>query len=345
MFTTDIDQINNALASSQPVYCRQIGGITWMRVTNDHWDFDLLEYWVGPDHPIQPASVDPDYPMHMRPKLREVLNAVRESRVINGPGELRAATIERRHYDDALANVRELLEALRPFAEPHAMGDNYVQFAPRLIRAARAAIAKVEGKPPVETGYSVHNGDCPYEHGGACTVPMKNQSKRTTVFSPCRNYRYTLWREWGTVKLRDLFSLPPPQQSTTAYAMFVGLNPSTADETNDDPTIRRCIDFATRWGFKALCMTNLFAFRSTDPRGMMRASRPIGPDNDAWLLGCAAGAGIIIAAWGKKGAFKGRAGDVVRMLPMMHYLRLNDDGSPEHPLYIPAITKPKPYAF
>lgn len=77
MFTTDADPINNALASSQPVYARQIGGITWMRVINDHRDFDLFEYWVGPDHPIQPASVDPDYPMHMRPKLHRVLAAAR----------------------------------------------------------------------------------------------------------------------------------------------------------------------------------------------------------------------------------------------------------------------------
>jgi len=90
-------------------------------------------------------------------------------------------------------------------------------------------------------------------------------------------------------------------------------------------------------------MTNLFAFRSTDPRGMRRASNPIGGDNDAWLLRCAAGAGIIIAAWGKNGAFMNRANAVTKVLPVMHYLRLNDDGSPEHPLYIPAITKPRRY--
>lgn len=160
---------------------------------------------------------------------------------------------------------------------------------------------------------------------------------RECVFSPCRNYRYTLWRQW----MPDLLEAAPMPDDS--YAMFVGLNPSTADESNDDPTIRRCMDFAARWGFKALCMTNLFAFRSTDPRGMRRASHPIGVDNDKWLLRCASGAGIIIAAWGKNGPFMGRSEAVIKMLPTLHYLRLNDDGTPEHPLYIPAITKPRRY--
>lgn len=162
---------------------------------------------------------------------------------------------------------------------------------------------------------------------------------RECVFSTCRNYRYTLWRSCSD----DFFT--KAIRGDRDYAMFVGLNPSTADENHDDPTIRRCVGFATQWGFSALCMTNLFAFRSTDPRGMKRASHPIGGDNDAWLLRCAANAGIIIAAWGKNGSFMGRAGAVIKLLPMMHYLRLNDDGSPEHPLYIPAITKPRPFTL
>lgn len=70
-------------------------------------------------------------------------------------------------------------------------------------------------------------------------------------FSLCRRYRYDLWRRWDISK---------------GYAMFIGLNPSTADKTADDPTIRRCIGFARSWGYGALCMTNLFAFRATDPR-------------------------------------------------------------------------------
>ena len=78
---------------------------------------------------------------------------------------------------------------------------------------------------------------------------------KTATFSECRKYRYTLWRRWD-----GLFA--------SGYAMFIGLNPSTADETNDDPTIRRCIGYARDWGYGGLCMTNLFAFRATLPKNM-----------------------------------------------------------------------------
>src|SRR5690242_6108456 len=108
--------------------------------------------------------------------------------------------------------------------------------------------------------------------------------KRETIFSDCRAYRYTLWREW------DIFD--------KNYVMFVGLNPSTADERVDDPTIRRCIDFAKRWGYGALCMTNLFAYRATDPRVMKAFPYPVGPENDKWLVRCAREAGVVVAAWG-----------------------------------------------
>jgi hypothetical protein len=75
------------------------------------------------------------------------------------------------------------------------------------------------------------------------------------AWSPCRRYRYTLWRRFGPVR-------------HPRYLMVVGLNPSTADETHDDRTVRRCMGFAGDWGFDALCVTNLFAFRATDPRAM-----------------------------------------------------------------------------
>ena len=80
--------------------------------------------------------------------------------------------------------------------------------------------------------------------------------------------------------------------------MFVGLNPSTADETNDDPTIRRCISFAQAWGYEGLCMTNLFAFRATEPSDMMKSPDPVGPENDQALINLAESAGVVVAAWG-----------------------------------------------
>jgi hypothetical protein len=90
----------------------------------------------------------------------------------------------------------------------------------------------------------------------------------SAVFSTCRRYRYVLRRIWDR-------STPP--------AMFVGLNPSTADEVKDDPTVRRCIGYAKRWGFGGLIMTNIFAFRSTDPNALVELDDPVGPRNDAWL--------------------------------------------------------------
>ena len=143
---------------------------------------------------------------------------------------------------------------------------------------------------------------------------------RKTILSPCRTYRYALWREWF---------------GGSGYAMFVGLNPSTADETNDDPTIRRCIGFAKAWGFSALCMTNLFAYRATKPADMKRATHPVGPDNDAHLLALAADAGVIVAAWGTNGTYQRRDMAVRAMLPALCCLRLTKAGHPEHPLYLP----------
>lgn len=131
------------------------------------------------------------------------------------------------------------------------------------------------------------------------------------------------------------------------YLMVIGLNPSTADDMNDDPTIRRCIDFAKRWGYGALCMTNLFAWRATNPDDMKAQPDSIGMDNDQWLLDCADGAGLILAAWGKHGTHLHRGDLVTRLLARngftLHALKKNGDGSPQHPLYVPAITEPFAY--
>lgn len=149
-----------------------------------------------------------------------------------------------------------------------------------------------------------------------------------TIFSPDRVYRYTLWREWI---------------GGEGFAMFVGLNPSTADETQDDPTIRRCISFSKAWGYSGMCMTNLFAFRATNPKDMMLASDPIGPDNDYYLQALAAHAGVIVAAWGVGGTHKFRDISVRKMLRDMHFLALTKDGHPRHPLYLRKTLTPIPW--
>jgi hypothetical protein len=126
-------------------------------------------------------------------------------------------------------------------------------------------------------------------------------------------------------------------------AAFIGLNPSTADETNDDPTIRRCIGYAKAWGCDGLLMLNLFAFRATDPKMMQAADDPVGPENDA-ALRQASGAEIVIAAWGVGGTFKGRDKVVRELVPALQYLRLTKDGHPAHPLYLPKNLTPQPWS-
>ena len=147
-------------------------------------------------------------------------------------------------------------------------------------------------------------------------------------FSACRTYRYALWRTWDDSK---------------PYAMFIGLNPSTADETDDDPTIRRCVGFAKNLGYGGLCMANLFAYRATVPSVMMSARDPVGPENDEWLGRLSSNAGIIIAAWGNNGKFLGRSKAVLCFIKNVQCLKVNNSGEPSHPLYIPADTIPISY--
>jgi hypothetical protein len=154
--------------------------------------------------------------------------------------------------------------------------------------------------------------------------PVTSEIESSATFSPCRTYRYALWRKWGS----------------GPYAMFIGLNPSTADELTNDPTIRRCIAFARGWGYDALCMANLFGYRATKPIDMKKASDPVGPENDNILSRLASDAGIAIAAWGTNGTYKGRDQSVKQLVPNLHYLRMTKGGHPSHPLYLPANLLP-----
>jgi hypothetical protein len=149
--------------------------------------------------------------------------------------------------------------------------------------------------------------------------------KKDASFSSCRQYRYALWRTWDESK---------------PYAMFIGLNPSTANETEDDPTIRRCIGFSKSWGFGGLCMVNLFAFRATEPRDMMSSNEPIGSENDLWIKQFSEDAGVIVAAWGNDGSFMGRSEKITTMLPGLKCLKTNKTGEPAHPLYQPGSAIP-----
>ena len=147
-----------------------------------------------------------------------------------------------------------------------------------------------------------------------------------TQFSECGKYRYTLRRDFTTGMFKVL---------------FVMLNPSIADARLDDPTTRRAVDFA-RTGLRCgnYMAVNLFALRSTDPKGLRAVADPIGPENDAYLLAAAKWADEIVVAWGIGGSYLGRDKQVVELLngrPLWCFGRTKH-GHPRFPLYLAKTT-------
>lgn len=152
---------------------------------------------------------------------------------------------------------------------------------------------------------------------------QKGDAKSLAVYSDCEAYRYELTRQWD------------PQ---APRALFVMLNPSTATEVQNDPTVERCERRARALGFGAFRVTNIFAYRATDPRVMRAQPDPVGPENDATILAGAAWADRVICAWGTHGAHLGRGAAVAHLLRAtgcaMFHLGLSQAGHPKHPLYI-----------
>lgn len=150
-------------------------------------------------------------------------------------------------------------------------------------------------------------------------------------FSPCRRYRYALWREWD------------PSKPTL---VFCGLNPSTADETQDDPTIRRVLGYARTWECGHLVMVNAYAWRSTDPRALFEVDDPTGPENLATILHWAQRARTFVAGWGnnvrERDAFALRTALRANGV-QIHALKLTSKGQPSHPLYLPKALQPFPW--
>jgi hypothetical protein len=144
-------------------------------------------------------------------------------------------------------------------------------------------------------------------------------------FSPDRRHRYSLVHRWN-----PLFG--------DRLILWIGLNPSTADEAQLDPTLTRIATFSKRAGFDGFWMANLFALRTPHPKEMMAAADPVGPENDASLLAAAARCERIVAAWGVCGEFQARADAVVRLLAgrELWCLGTTQDGHPRHPLYVAA---------
>ena len=154
-----------------------------------------------------------------------------------------------------------------------------------------------------------------------------------TILDGAREYRYTLERTWNPDADRVL---------------FVMLNPSTADATTDDATIRRCRGFAVSWGKGGIVVGNLFALRSTDPKGLFRHRDPVGPENDKHLERLARECEMVVAAWGNSAssvpAFRKRQEFVKELLRgRMQCLGTNKDGTPKHPVRLSGDTQLQPF--
>lgn len=156
--------------------------------------------------------------------------------------------------------------------------------------------------------------------------PMKGNAE----FSACRRYRYLLSRAWDP---------------TRPCITWVMLNPSTADAREDDPTIRRCVSFSKKHGAGWLLVANLFAFRTTDPRRLLKVEDPVGLYNLGYLKRAVVGASMVFAAWGAidRRLWDAAAAQVLQVrenAPRLHCLGVTKNRSPRHPLYVKGDTDP-----
>lgn len=151
--------------------------------------------------------------------------------------------------------------------------------------------------------------------------------KKTAIISQCGTYRYRLGRRWAD----------------GSGMLFVMLNPSTADADLDDPTIRKCIGFASRAGCGAIEVVNLYAYRATDPKALKAAGWPVGPENHEHtvhaIMEVMHGGGIVVAAWGANARGRPEASEMLAKMARTgiaaHALRILPDGTPAHPLMLP----------
>tara|TARA_R110000787_G_scaffold15594_10_gene48334 strand:- start:863 stop:1378 length:516 start_codon:yes stop_codon:yes gene_type:complete len=159
---------------------------------------------------------------------------------------------------------------------------------------------------------------------------IKGDAPSTAVYSDCELYRYSLTRVWD---------------DTARRVAFVMLNPSTATEVQNDPTIHRCEQRARALGFGGFRAVNIFALRATDPRDMRAAPDPEGADNMSALDEAAIWADMVIAAWGVHGAHRMQGARVAARLRAagrsLYHLGLTKAGHPRHPLYLPYSARPE----
>lgn len=156
--------------------------------------------------------------------------------------------------------------------------------------------------------------------------------QKRALLDETRKYRYVLTRK---------INQKPP-------ILFIMLNPSTADEFQDDPTIRRIIGFTKSWGYGVSIVMNIFAYRSSDPSELRKAIDPIGRLNDYYLDLVSNHVDKIIVAWGVNGNYLKRAKKVIDRLPLRNKvfcLEMTKGGYPKHPLYVRSDIVPIPFGW
>ncbi len=176
-----------------------------------------------------------------------------------------------------------------------------------------------------------------HDPGGKVRLALAGDVVSAAGFSPCRRWRTWLERRWDGRPI-----------GSDNVAAFIGMNPSTADENVDDPTVRGCMTRARDWGFGGAVMLNAFAYRATDKMRLLETDDPVGPGNDEAILEYSRRAGRVIAAWGQPPRpLLGRGRQIAAMLaeagiPLLCFA-VNADGSPKHPLYVRRDAVPVPY--
>lgn len=152
--------------------------------------------------------------------------------------------------------------------------------------------------------------------------------KKGAVIDKTGLYRYSLWREWDAEQPK---------------IVFIMLNPSKADASIDDPTLRRCVNFAKSWGYGSLIVVNLFAYRTASPLELRQVDDPVGQQNDRCLKKAIRSANQVVVAWGNHGKFMQRDRLVLELLSkhnfQPHCLGITQGGQPRHPLYVKCCTQ------
>lgn len=173
-----------------------------------------------------------------------------------------------------------------------------------------------------------------HDAGGKVRPAWPADSTVSAVFSECQKYRY---------QLREIWDPSRP------FVLWLLMNPSVACTDYSDPTLRKTGRFARTWGYGGQLVGNVHAYRATDKSRLLDVPDPVGPKNDRMILEMAAEAKTVVLAYGQPPkALRARGAEVGALLrhhPGLVHLRLAQDGTPVHPLYLPSTLRPKPHTL